>query len=95
MTTVDAIKSTTSTLIDVREPYELEIDGAISHATNIPLGQIPERVEEIKQMPKPIVVFCRSGGRSSKTIEFLIANGIDEIYNGGGYVDVLEVLNQE
>ena len=93
MTTVDAIKNPNATLIDIREPYELEIDGTVEKAINIPMGQIPEKLEEIKEMPRPVVVFCRSGGRASSTLSFLIENGIEEVFNGGGFADVNEILN--
>ena len=93
MTTVDAIKNPNATLIDIREPYELEIDGTVENAINIPMGQIPEKLEEIKEMPRPVVVFCRSGGRASSTLSFLKENGIEEVFNGGGFADVNEILN--
>lgn len=93
MTTVDAIKNPNATLIDVREPYELEIDGIVAKAINIPMGEVPEKLEEIKSMPKPVVVFCRSGGRASSTLSFLKENGIEDAFNGGGFADVNEILN--
>jgi len=93
MTTIDAIKNPNATLIDIREPYELEIDGSVNGAVNIPMGEIPEKIGEIKDMPKPIVVFCRSGGRASSTLNFLIENGLDEVFNGGGFNDVNGILN--
>jgi rhodanese-related sulfurtransferase len=34
------------------------------------------------------VVCCLSGGRSGQAAAFLSANGIDEIYNGGGWMEV-------
>ena len=61
MTTVEAIKAGQGTLIDVREPYELETEGYVPNSINIPLGDVPNRVEEIKGMPQPVIVFCRSG----------------------------------
>ncbi len=95
MTTVEAIKNPNATLIDIREPYELEIDGSVESAINIPMGEIPEKLDEIKSMPKPIVVFCRSGGRASSTLNFMRENGLDEIFNGGGFNDVNEILNEK
>jgi len=93
MTTVEAIKNPNVTLIDIREPYELEVDGNVPSAINIPMGEIPQKLDEIKEMPKPIVIFCRSGGRASSTLNFLQENGLDEIFNGGGFNDVNEILN--
>ena len=92
MTTVEAIKSGSATLIDVREPHELELDGFVPNAINIPLGDVPHRVEEIKAMSHPIVVFCRSGNRSGNAAIFLQSQGLEDVYNGGGYQDVLDVL---
>lgn len=93
MTTIDAIKNQNSTLIDIREPYELEVDGFVVGAINIPMGEIPENLEKIKDMPKPIVIFCRSGGRASSTLNFLKESGLEDVFNGGGFNDVNEILN--
>lgn len=92
MTTIEAIKSKSVCLIDVREPYELELDGCIDLAVNIPMAQIPERIEEIKTMGNPIVVFCRGGNRAGSVIDFLKENGIENCFNGGGMDDVQEAL---
>lgn len=94
MTTVEAINNANATLIDVREPYELETDGFVPNAINIPLGDVPTKVEEIKAMQKPIVFFCRSGNRSGSAAQFLQTNGLDEVFNGGGFQDVLNVLEK-
>ncbi len=92
MTTTEAIKSANVTLIDVREPYELETDGVVPNAINIPLGEVPAKMDEIQQLDTPIVVFCRSGQRSATAAQFLQQNGVENIYNGGGFEDVLAVL---
>ena len=63
-------------------------------AINIPLGEVPTRVEEFKAMSRPIVVFCRSGNRSGQAAQYLQAQGVDEIFNGGGFQDVLDVLEK-
>lgn len=55
-------------LIDVREPYELEI--ANIGGTNIPLGQIKKASEQIAR-DKKVVFYCRSGKRSRTAIKRL------------------------
>lgn len=90
MNTEDIIKN--ATLIDVREKLELLLEGKIAKAHHIPMQKVPAQLEEIKQMPKPIVVFCKAGGRAEKIVEFLKENGISEVYNGGGYRDVKAIL---
>ena len=49
-------------LIDVREPFEYEI-ARIDRAKLIPLGEIAERLDELKR-EEPIIVHCHSGMRS-------------------------------
>ena len=58
-------------------------------AVNIPLDELPERWEEFKDMPRPLVIFCRSGVRSGQAIEFLKSKGISDGMNGMGASDVL------
>ena len=68
------------------------MDGAIDGATNIPLGEVPDRIQEIKDMDGAKIVYCRSGNRSGQAIAFLQQNGLEDLYNGGGYADMVAVL---
>ncbi|CAG0925616.1 unnamed protein product [Notodromas monacha] len=81
-----------ATLLDVREPAELDSDGDVPGAINIPLGSIPDHLEEIESMPRPLVIFCRSGNRSGQAIAFLESQGQTDMHNGGGFMDVLDLL---
>ncbi len=56
-------------LIDVREPNEWDI-GRIPTARLIPLGQLMERLNEIHG-DRPIIAYCRSGGRSATALAML------------------------
>ncbi len=94
MTIEEIIFSGKYTLIDVREELELENDGKIASAIHIPLGEITNNVEEISQMPKPVIIFCRSGNRSGKAVEYLESQGLEELYNGGGYNDLSKITNE-
>ena len=60
-------------ILDVREPQEWDA-GHIPGATLIPLGQIPDRLDEIPQ-DQPVVVVCRSGNRSGQATQFLRQSG--------------------
>ena len=73
------------TLIDVREPYELEL-AQIDGAKLIPLGQIEERAGEIDR-GNDIVVFCHAGMRSARAVQTLQAHGFGNIYNLEGGID--------
>lgn len=74
------------TIIDVRTPMEF-MGGHVAGSINIPLNEIPQRVEEIKKMESPIVLCCASGGRSGQATSFLRSMGID-CTNGGSWLDV-------
>ena len=66
MSIEEILKSGKYHLIDVREPMELEMDGEIEAALNIPLGELDSRKEEITVLDGPKIFFCRSGNRSGK-----------------------------
>ena len=66
--------------LDVREPYEYEADNL--GAVLIPMGDIPQKLEELKvYMDKEIVVHCRSGARSGQVKQFLMDQGFRNVRN--------------
>ena len=81
-------------LIDVREEMELEMDGQIESAQNIPLGEIEDRKQEITNLSGPKIFFCRSGNRSGKAVDYFKHEGLLDVYNGGGYEEVKRALEQ-
>ena len=81
MTLEEIIKGGNYHLIDVREPMELDIDGEIEGAVNIPLDQVESRVAEFEGKPS-VVVFCRTGNRSSQAKEILESRGIKKVTDG-------------
>ncbi|MEO9886874.1 MAG: rhodanese-like domain-containing protein [Balneola sp.] len=67
-------------LLDVREGFEYMVSNL--DGEHIPLGDLPNRVDEIKnQKDSEVIVMCRSGGRSGKAVEFLEKEGFSNIYN--------------
>lgn len=73
-------------LIDVREPYEWEICNLeFAGARLIPLGEIEDRLEEISP-DDPLIVHCRSGGRSAQAVEYLRSQGFANAVNLTGGV---------
>jgi hydroxyacylglutathione hydrolase len=67
------------TLIDVRNQSEWD-EGHIPGARHIMLGYLAERVGEIPS-DKPVVVQCRTGGRSAIGASILKAGGIPAVAN--------------
>lgn len=62
-------------LLDVRERKEWAA-GHAPGATHIPLGELPARLGALPQS-RPILAICRSGARSEKAAELLVAAGRD------------------
>lgn len=69
-------------VIDVREEEEWN-DGHIAEAKLIPLGYLPHRLNELDK-ETPIVMICRSGGRSHRATEYLTELGFDVTNMVGG-----------
>lgn len=66
-------------VIDVREPYELEI--CSFGAEHIPMGEIMENIDKIKK-DIPVIIHCRSGKRSAAVISSLETQfGFNNLYN--------------
>jgi rhodanese-related sulfurtransferase len=69
-------------VVDVREPDEYD-EGHVPGAQLIPLGQLPDRLGELPAH-RPLLMICRTGGRSLQAAEFLVAHGIDAANVVGG-----------
>ncbi|WP_147804970.1 rhodanese-like domain-containing protein [Alkalicoccus halolimnae] len=68
-------------MIDVRE-YEETQSGIIPGAKHIPLGEIPDRLNEIDNTQ--VLLICRSGARSERAAHFLQKQGYDVVNMTGG-----------
>lgn len=80
-----------ATMVDVRTPEEF-LNEHIPGAINIPLEQVQQRINEFKELPKPIMSYCRSGNRSGMAVTILKQNGIAEVINGGGINELKQNL---
>jgi rhodanese-related sulfurtransferase len=69
----------TPVLLDVREPWELEL-AKIPGSVAIPLREIPGRSAELDE-DAPIVCICHHGGRSAQAAMFLESRGFKNIFN--------------
>jgi phage shock protein E len=75
-------------LVDVRTPGEFA-GRHVKGSVNIPLDMVQDNLAEFKNR-KNIIVFCRSGGRSSRAKTILEQNGITNVINAGTW----EYVNQ-
>lgn len=71
-------------IIDVRSAGEF-LGGHIKGSKNIPLDTISSKIEELKNLKKPVITCCASGMRSGLATATLKSNGI-ETMNGGGWM---------
>jgi len=69
-------------ILDVREPSEWEAVH-IPDATLIPLGELPQRLNEVPR-DQEVVVVCRSGNRSKQGRDILINAGFDRVTSMAG-----------
>lgn len=69
-------------LLDVRSPAEFA-GGHIDGARNIPVDQLAGRLAEVGPKDKAVVVYCRSGARSSSATQVLRSAGYTQVYDLG------------
>ncbi|HMQ29790.1 MAG TPA: molybdopterin-synthase adenylyltransferase MoeB [Chloroflexaceae bacterium] len=72
-------------LLDVRNPYEVEIASIPGTDLVIPVDQLPERMSELDSS-REMVVYCRSGARSGRAVELLKSAGFRKVKNMVGGV---------
>ncbi len=81
-------------LIDTRTPGEFS-HGHIKGAINIPHNTISEQIgKHSPDKSKSIIVYCRSGTRSSIAKQSLIRAGYTHVINGGSQHRMHKILGQ-
>ena len=73
-------------VIDVRRPEEFD-KGHAKESINIPLKEMPDRLDEIKKVKQALVVVCGGGKSHAKAFELLKENGILS-EKGGSWKDM-------
>ena len=70
-------------VVDVRSPEEFK-GGAYPDAINLPVDELPTRINELGSKSREITLYCASGARSSYAQRILIQMGFTNVKNGGG-----------
>ena len=86
------IKEKKGTVVDVRG-YDEFAGGHVADSINIPLQEVAQRIDELKNLNGPLVLCCASGNRSGQAHQYLSAQGI-ECANGGSWRDVNYLIAQ-
>jgi phage shock protein E len=71
-------------IVDVRSKGEFDA-GHINGSINIPVDQLTNNLNKLKDKNKTIITCCASGMRSAVAKNTLKSNGYAQVYNGGGW----------
>lgn len=80
-------------LLDVREPGEREVV-ALEGSVAIPLGELLARVGDLPA-GRPVLVYCKSGGRSADAVRMLRERGVDARNVTGGILEWVRLLRPD
>jgi rhodanese-related sulfurtransferase len=69
-------------LLDVRSPEEYA-GGHLPGAVNIPVQELDRRLAEVGPVDHDLIVYCRSGHRSTRATEVLRQHGFTRVHNLG------------
>ena len=72
-------------LVDVREPYEHDA-GRIAGARHIELARLSQEAGSLDR-ERPVVFYCRSGGRSAVATQAFRASGYQAFNMSGGLLE--------
>ena len=86
----EILKKEDAVIVDVRNNWEYD-EGHVNNAVNIPLNEIPARIDEFRTLNAPVILYCRSGNRSGAAVHILKLAGITDVYNGGGILDMQKI----
>lgn len=87
----NALVDSGAIIVDVRSPMEFN-SGHIRGSINIPLDVLRSKTAELKNKNKAIITCCRSGARSGSARALLAEAGI-EVYNGGAWTRLNQVIS--
>lgn len=87
---MEILKKEDALVVDVRSEWEFN-EGHIKNALNIPLDEIPARLNEFRNIKGPVILYCRSGNRSGMAVNILKQAGLTNVFNGGSIVDLQKI----
>ena len=86
----DLLKKEDVLVVDVRSAWEHN-EGHVKNALNIPLDEIPGRLNEFRKRKGPFILYCRSGHRSGMAANILRQAGVTNVVNGGSIIDMQKI----
>jgi phage shock protein E len=89
----EAIQDINVAYVDVRTKQEYD-SGHISGSMHVPLDELIGRMDELRNISGPLVLYCRSGNRSGMALYYLQEAGFTDLVNGGGYDELTSLLGE-
>jgi len=90
---IEEIIANGAVVLDVRTEGEFS-EGYIPRAINMEIGEMSEEEIEKLDKEKTYLLYCRSGGRSSRAAQMLDFLGFKNVYNlEGGYMEWVKKNN--
>lgn len=84
----EALINNGAVIVDVRTKAEFA-QGHIKSSINIPLDTIHNFIPQLKKH-NHIIVCCKSGGRAMRAKSILKSSGIENVSNGGSWLEVIK-----
>ncbi|MDD5622444.1 MAG: rhodanese-like domain-containing protein [Actinomycetota bacterium] len=75
-------------ILDVRNQDEYD-EAHIGGAVLIPVSALESRLDDLPR-DRPIITYCKSGGRSATAASILVENGFTEVYDMGGITEWID-----
>lgn len=89
---LEALKQQNAVLVDVRTADEYA-EGALPGSIRIETDELRDRIAAVApDKNQPVVLYCRSGRRSSAAQDLLQQLGYNQVINGGGYDQFREAI---
>jgi rhodanese-related sulfurtransferase len=88
---IELLKQGKALLVDIRFKEEYEAWN-VQPSVNIPLNELPDRLEELKQTDKLIVLACPHNERSAIAMTYLRSKGIYAKYLADGLLTMVDIL---
>ena len=80
-------------IVDVRTPQEYD-GGKVPESINIPVDRVAAQADRLLAMKRPIVFCCSSGARSGNAVAILKSKVKKDVYNGGSWKSVYDILQK-
>jgi phage shock protein E len=93
MYTRDIANFEKGTLIDVRYREEYDLNH-VPNSINIPWDMHLYYLDELMELPKPLMLFCEEGYRSGLVVLSLRTIGFTDVHNAGSWVDVMNEMEE-